>query len=293
MRVLIISSILLIIMLLTSCKEVIMHNLDETQANKVSVILHEYNVEVEKVKSGNSWNIQVDSGQVSSALQILDKNRFLKRLASKPKENKNNLMVSREERQRWLEREQAFNLEETLEAVPEILEARIHFYFSQPNDFDVSSQSLQRTASVLLVIAGKNKPENKLEALRDLAIKLISGATGIKESSISIVMASEKAFPLLSGKTELVEVPTEAIFIGGASLILFLGIGFVMRKRFKNAEKREDEDGEDVVMTEKATKLNVSAREGKYGRVADDEIDAMPIGAGDLKSFRYMNQELF
>ena len=280
MKVLLLSVILLIIMLLTSCKEVIMHNLDEAQANKVSIILHEYNIGAEKVKSGNNWNILVDSKQASSALQILDKKRFLKRLSSKPKEGKNGLMVSREERQRWLEREQAFNLEETLEAVPEILEARIHFYFSQPNDFDLASQYAQRTASVLLVIGSNNKSGNKPETLKELAVKLISGATGIKESAISIVVASEATFPLLNGGMTRAGMPTVVIFVCVVSVALFFGVSFVIRKRIKKTEHDEESD--------------VIERMEKYNSVPDGEINITPpVNTGDLKGFRYMNRELF
>ena len=279
---------ILLVLLFTSCKEVIMHNLDEAQANKVSIILHEYNITAEKVKSGNSWDIQVDTEQAFSALQILDKNRFLKRLSSKTKEHKGGLMVSREERQRQLEREQAFNLEETLEAVPEILEARIHFYFNQPNDFDSISKPPQRTASVLLVIGSSKKSENKPEAIKELAIKIISGATGIKESEISLVVASETAFRLSNQQTANDSIPLETILICVSSLVLFLGVSFIIRRKSKKV-KQEDEAGITIAT---GTATPTADEREEYSAV--DKIDVKPqVMTGSLNGFRHMNQELF
>ena len=282
---------MLFVLLQTSCKEVIMHNLDEAQANKVSIILHEYSIEAEKIKSGNNWNIQVDAAQAFSALQILDKNRFLKRLSSKTKEHKNGLMVSREERQRWIEREQAFNLEETLEAVPEILEARIHFYFNQPNDFDSISKFSQRTASVLLVTGGKNKSANKPEVIKELAVKLISGATGIQESAISIVVASESTFNLASKQVVHSLMPPEMIFIGVASLVLCLCVIFIIRRKSKKMNKEDDSDEAETMTVAETDK---SSTEGSEKHKTGSEIDIKPhIITGDLNGFRQMNQELF
>ena len=305
-------ALLAIMMLIVSCKEVIMHNIDEAQANKVSIILHEHNIEATKVKSGNNWNVEVDSGQTYQALQILDKSRFLKRLAVKPSSNKGGLMVSREERQRALERELAFNLEETLEAFPEILEARIHFYFNQQNEFDFVATRPQKTASVLLVVGDNGKVN--VERLRESVTKLVCGATGIGKTEVSIIIAREAGFGAVYSSAEHKDVtatmdyeteyvmPPLIVMVGVGSFVLFLAGWIVVRKIQRKREARVE--SENVTTSQKVAPQQVVAEQVVVEQVVveqmamgkvemEEEKVHAPFNTGDLKAFRYMNQELF
>jgi type III secretory pathway lipoprotein EscJ len=212
----------------------------------------------DEIKAGNNWNVQVNSGDVFSALRILDKSRFLKRDLAKTKSESKGFMASKDERQKALERELAMNLEETLEAIPEILEARIHFYFSQKNDFDLLLEPKQKSASILLVV--NNKASENDDELKNIVRGLISGAAGIDEDVINITVAKDFIGSdnlILTNEAITVAEPIETDFVWpkanvwqekfvgifsnkiflifGGSLLGFLALGYLLKRqvRFK------------------------------------------------------------
>ncbi len=181
------SLIILSVMFFCSCKEIIMHDLNENKANKVLVILNEYNISAEKVQAVKSYNIQVKSRDVVGALRALDKSRFLRRENAKnSNDDGKSMLSSKEQRQQLLERNLAVNLEETLEAIHVILEARVHFYLRR-TEFGEHG----RSASVLLILNDKVVTTVNEVKIKKMALDIISGAAGINKSDVNIVIVND------------------------------------------------------------------------------------------------------
>jgi type III secretory pathway lipoprotein EscJ len=276
-----------------------MHDVSETKANKICVVLNEYKITAEKIKAGNNWNVQVQSKNVFPALRILDKSRFLRRDSIKNKSETKNFMVSKDERQKALERELAANLEETLEAIPEILEARIHFYFSPANDFDLLLESKQKSASILLVANGQVSADD--DDLKNIVIQLISGAAGIEEKGINIVIAKDfidnagsisanNSSSVFIGdilKNKFAPIFSNKIFlISSLSFLGFLILGYLIRKTFKvkKISKVNEEPEADAIESKTITTEQETEEDAEAKRLAKLE---------KLKPFHYLNQGLF
>ncbi|MDR2337653.1 MAG: hypothetical protein LBE20_03260 [Deltaproteobacteria bacterium] len=296
--------ICLSLLTLTSCKEVILHDLSETKANKVCVILNEYKITADKVKAGNNWNIQVPIKDVFSALRILDKSRFLKRDSLKTKTENKGFMVSKDERQKALERELAMNLEETLEAIPEILEARIHFYFSAPNDFDLLLEPKQKSASVLLVV--NSQVDTNDDNLKSIVIQLISGAAGVEEQGINIIVAKDfidndnfvwTAKTNAISASNILGLELAPIFLNKIFLISILSfLGFLMLSyciRRQRGKAKKQSDSQKIITEQAADKVKAQAMVAESQKTVISPEEKKISNLGKFKPFRYLNQGLF
>lgn len=124
------------------CRETILHDLDEEQANRVWVTLRHYRIEAEKKKLGNGWTIAVDRTHAGKALNTLEKLRLPKRPRSR--ERSSSFIPSRAERELLREQQLGERLEETLAALPGVVDARVHYLLEE-------KERTKSSASVLLV----------------------------------------------------------------------------------------------------------------------------------------------
>jgi type III secretory pathway lipoprotein EscJ len=296
--------ICLSLLTLTSCKEVILHDLSETKANKVCVILNEYKITADKVKAGNNWNIQTPTKDVFNALRILDKSRFLKRDSLKIKAESKGFMASKDERQKALERELAMNLEETLEAIPEILEARLHFYFSAPNDFDLLLEPKQKSASVLLVV--NSQVDANDDNLKTIVTQLISGAAGVEERGINIIVAKDfidndnfiwTAKTSATGAGDILGLELAPIFLNKIFLISSLSfLGFLILSyciRRKRGKAKEQSDSQKITTEQAADKVKAQVIVAESPKTVVSPEEKKINNLGKFKPFRYLNQGLF
>ena len=169
----------------SGCKEIIWHALEEPKANQVLVALADAGIKAHKVQDGTRWNIAVERNDTDRALKTLDKHRLLQRRLTTDANNNKKLITSREERRRILETNLANNLTDTLESLPGVLEAHVHFYFADQTQFEFTKIPPKTSASIVLITKG-----NPL--VTDEHIKnLISGATGIDTANIKVLFALE------------------------------------------------------------------------------------------------------
>ncbi len=194
-------SILGFALLLSACKETILHDLKESQANEVKVTLSQAGIVAEKIFAGSGWNVEVPDDQATSALATLRESRVLEKHLEDVVEPPKGLIPSREERYHYLERQLALSLEDTLERIPQVLEARVHLYLQKPDAFDYSGKALRHTASVLLLVEEEGNPGTS-SSLQETQIKqLIAGATNVQLGDITVIISRQSRTPLA--------VPTE------------------------------------------------------------------------------------
>jgi len=132
---------LLIILILSGCNEVIIHDLSEEQANRIWVALRQHNFSPAKQRAGTNWDIAVARGEAVSALDILERLRLPRRKRPLSSEGGSSLLPSRGEREANRERELSGRLEETLLTLPGVADARVHLVIAERGS----------TASVLVV----------------------------------------------------------------------------------------------------------------------------------------------
>lgn len=173
---------LLLLLAVSGCDERILHDLSEVHANRIKVKLAQANIDAQKVREGTLWSISVSSADATSALATLDKARVLKPLHLPSPLGSSSLIQTREERAHLLERSLARNLEQTLERMPHVLEARVHLHFQPENRLELIPKQTDHSASVVLVTF---RPDGIDHA--DIS-RFVSGASGVQEQFVSVLV---------------------------------------------------------------------------------------------------------
>lgn len=173
--------------MLSGCDETIVHNLNEADANRSLTALSEVGIHAKKDRQPDGkWSIGVRSGQVTLALSQLSQSRVLRTKTNYSFSS--SLAASREEQRFLFERALAQQIEETLGAVPSVLEARVHLHLAAVDP--ILGRALTRddfgSASVLLILS---KPSELI--IEDVA-SLVSGASGIPSTHVSVVISLEE-----------------------------------------------------------------------------------------------------
>lgn len=171
---------------LASCKETLLHNLDERQANQIKVSLARVGIASEKVFDGTSWAIQVAAENETKALATLEENRLLKRNLEDGLETSQSLIPSREERARAVERQVSIQLEQTLERLPYVLEARVHLSLAVPNRVELEDKGNSGTASILLIVTPSTIEQQLFH--EEKIKKLVAGASGVDVNRVTVVV---------------------------------------------------------------------------------------------------------
>lgn len=173
---------LILLLACCGCKETLLHDLDEIHANKVRLILAEGGITPYKKKEGQTWSIQVDASEITRALRLLDQSRVLKPEDVSLAQRSSSLVLSREERSQILERQLALTIEQTLERMPGVLEARVHLHRESKGIFPSEAGESLGEGSVLLVTTDAL-------AVDEASIKALVGrASGITPNSIAITL---------------------------------------------------------------------------------------------------------
>ncbi len=234
-----------------ACDEEILHDLDELQANSVRVALAKAGIEAWKEQRGSSWSVGVSSPDVTTALSLLDSKRVIRRPRHAP--SSSSLIQSREERTYFVERTLSTGLEQTLERIPGMLEARVHIKLAEKPSYSQSKKKRGGSASVLLIQS--TSVDTDLQAVKEL----VAGASGLSEASIAVVTVVENP-KLEPTSPEPAEQNTQPTFkekittsirshrsiILSFALVLFLGVGahLVLRALKKTQERLRGTESE-------------------------------------------------
>lgn len=216
----------LALLLLSGCREEILHDLDELRANQVRLVLERAGVPAEKRRSGALWNVRVDAAHVAKALATIDASRILVRDLTRFTEQGSGLVPSRGERVRAEERERARGLEQTLERMPGVLEARVHLTGGGDEPFRPLKENENRSGSVFLVT------ETELPEIVERARQLVAGGAGISNERVAIITSLaggdlSRSAPTTATPIERSESPAlppvgAGLAVGGGSLALCL-----------------------------------------------------------------------
>jgi len=177
--------LLLFVLLVTGCEEAILHDLSEDVANRVKVELSHSGVEANKVREASGWAIKVSSSEVNSALKIIKKRRIIKTSNSDPLDSSSTLIKSKEERVHSIERQLSVDIQQTLQVIPGVLEARVHLHSDQ-NESLLNSQTQRRNSASVLLVVDESYSEEEHAVQR-----LVSGAAGIALDKVSVIVSAD------------------------------------------------------------------------------------------------------
>lgn len=176
--------LMVLCILLVGCRESIVHNLTESEANRLLTKLHTIGVQSSKVRQADGkWSLEVEEGDAVRAISFLNDTHLLREDSSELSGG-SSVLSSREEQRFQLERAKAMEIEYTLSAIDGVLEARVHLnlpardpLFGQP-----IGKSDGTGASVLLIA------REDLELSEEGVRALVAGAAGLKKESISVLI---------------------------------------------------------------------------------------------------------
>ena len=223
---------------LAACQEEILHDLSERDANKVVRHLSAANLGASKVPQADGrWAIAVERDQMVSALSHLDTQRVLAIRSGSAQAGKSSMIPSREEQRFRHERALATAIEESLAAIPGVLEARVHINVPDEDPLFTSQGSRLGSGSVLLVV------DESFGARDEEISALVAGAAGIARESVRVLKSSppptkvskgESAAEVLAQRVEFRATSMMPWAAGGAFggvLVLALGVKRVVGSR--------------------------------------------------------------
>lgn len=213
------------LLVLVGCREEIVHNLSEHEANRLRAALHVEGIESEKVRQPDgNWALAVDENETLLSLQLLESRRLL-RGRSDGEAPQSHLFMSRREREVLQLKDMALQIEETLTSVPGVLEARVHLYREERDVFQRAQHNPPISASVFVLIA----PDKLLvvDEVRDL----VSGATGSTRDRVSVMLRYGETPPNSIEQQPLpIEAPRESAWRGWWSqegILLQIGLALI------------------------------------------------------------------
>ncbi len=165
-----------------ACQEEIVHDLSEREANKVVSHLSVAHLGASKVlQADGRWAIAVDRDEIVSALSLLDTQRVLAPRGGDSLVGKSSMIPSREEQRFRYERALAASIEDSLSAIPGVLEPRVHINVPDQDPLFPSQDLRLGSGSVLLVV------DESFKASDDEISALIAGAAGISREAVRVL----------------------------------------------------------------------------------------------------------
>lgn len=236
-----------ILLVFSGCKEQIIHNLEEADANRIVTVLHDSGLDVEKkIQPDGRWSIAVPKDNSMMALRLLEDKRVL-RAPSKSNILKGSVISSREAQKFEYERGLSREIENTLLSLDGVLDARVHLNLPTPDPLlGKVSGNLGGTGSVLMVVSQAMILNNS-----DIA-GLVSGASGIPADKISVIQSksaeSDKtAAPLFVNQALISKQFDWALLLGAAAVIVVAIILFISgKRRFQKLQQNFEVSGRAV-----------------------------------------------
>ena len=241
--------LLLACMALVGCREQILHDLSEQDANKVLSRLSAAELGAQKVaQSDGRWAIAVPNETIVPALAFLDTHRVLAPRSVSSAGTKSGIVPSREEQWFRYERSVATVIEESIGALLGVLDARVHLNLPETDPLFGTRKDDLGSGSVLLVV------DNRYVAKHEEVAALVAGAAGIPAARVtvlhSVAQARGEENPAPSDVQRVADIVHDTgahverrtvwlsrtslnlvAYISGAILVVASGLAFVRRRK--------------------------------------------------------------
>ena len=178
---------IILVAVLASCREDILHNLSEGEANRLTTLLHDRGITAEKTSQADlRWTLSVDQKAAVDALRFLTTYHLVRENRDVSRE-RDGIMSSRDEERRRMAENIGAKLEGTLQAIPGVIEARVHI--NLPSGDSVLDGSVERksASSVIVIEDGTNLPTDEIR-------EVISGASGVASRDVGVMITKIPPF---------------------------------------------------------------------------------------------------
>lgn len=215
--------------MLAGCREAILHDLSEREANRVLTALDDVRLGGRKERQPDGrWAISVRSQDQLQALAAVEQTPGIRERAVLQEEGAS-LLSPREYQRFSLERRLSRELEETLITLRGVVEARVHLNLPLVEaGFARAMSRAPVSAGVVLVV----DPSAHIE--REMVEKVVAGASGVTPAAVSVllVQAPRRAIsPDPSHTTQPVRPsPEERVAPAALLLALLFSAGVVLRR---------------------------------------------------------------
>lgn len=172
-----------ILLALCGCKEEIIHNLSEHEANRLLTRLHDISVEAQKTKQPDGrWALTVGRDEARRAIKYLSESKAYR--DSQPAMlDKPSLVGSREDNHFRFERLLSREIEGTISSMAGVLEARVHLNIPMIDPLLSNIPSRGVGSASVLVVADSGAVINKVEIAA-----LVAGASGIQSEKVNVLI---------------------------------------------------------------------------------------------------------
>ncbi|MCI5065283.1 hypothetical protein MRY87_06130 [bacterium] len=189
-------TVCILLLLLLGCQEQILHDLSETEGNRLITKLHDIGIVAEKkIQADGTWALAVQKDDVLKALSALSDARVFRRAGGDYRERGDSMLPSRDAQRFQFERAVAQEIELTLSALGGVLESRVHLHLppSDPLFGRKLADNFSTSASVLLITE-----ESFVEDVEQIK-ELVSAAAGVNREKVSILVSGSRVEALRKG----------------------------------------------------------------------------------------------
>lgn len=177
------SLLCLVLLTIVGCREQLIQNVSEQQANRLMTRLNDKEIRSRKRRQAeNLWAVEVDQGDLPAAMREMQKLRLIREAS--PGSSEGASVVSSRDQQRFaFERSLSAEIEQTLSSFDGVLEARTHLNLPQVDPlFGKVVPGARGSGGVFLIVEGT------LKFSREDIAHLVAGAAGIKAEDISVLI---------------------------------------------------------------------------------------------------------
>lgn len=229
----------LFVLFLLACKESIVHDLSEHEANRLFTKLYAAGIKPEKQQQADGdWSILVENSNIFAAIQLLDDGRFFKK-KQKITSNPGSFLSYGLDQKLNFQNSLSAELEKTLYSLSGVLEVHVHLNLGEKKNFweqPKKPAEFAATAAVLMIVAKEFNLSS--QEIKDI----VSGAAGISSNNVSVVMNypqilnnSDKEITIRTQKLDFsfINVPMFITFFG----LIWLICSLVAKQKRKNFKK--------------------------------------------------------
>lgn len=174
---------LIFIIFIFGCREPIVHDLTELDANRLFAQLHSSEISPKKLRQPDgNWTISVPSNSVFKAIKLLDSQRYFKKTA-KTQTHQKSLLSSAVDQQLAYVTTLSQQLEDTISSLSGVFESHVHLNLAPQKSIWTAEVNLDSATASVLVIVDQDFKNSETEIK-----KIVTGAVGIGAEKISVVL---------------------------------------------------------------------------------------------------------
>ena len=232
----------ILILILSACRENLIHDLEENEANRLLANLYAVNIDANKEQQTDGrWSIKVRTTQAPLVMNYLSESHLIKE-ETRNNFEKNSILSSRDEQKFKYERAISNEIEYTLANIDNVLQARVHLNLPVKDPFmgRKVNKNDDGSGSVLLVVT-----ENFHDDIKKIQ-DLVAGASGLRANTISVLLNKKNITKnildsIKTNKTSIQKFTVSSFFSVHAQIIISLIIivfAFLIFRKKKNLNRK-------------------------------------------------------